>query len=155
MKNITVEYQAFNTRRNVEQTTSVIYSVCDTFKYLNDRFPYSFIYLNLWNPYPFKYLKPKKGSPFGRKECVVCNTGIKQYPLVPASFHHAPATCSSSCVRYFMYALARCPTVCATSNQMFIQHFTYCNRTYLNYLESNEHWHKSVLQNVTRTLPIK
>ena len=43
------------TRRNVKQTTSVIYSVHSPFKYLNDPFTY-----------PFIYLKPEKGTPFGQ-----------------------------------------------------------------------------------------
>ena len=38
---------------------------------------------------------------------------------------------------------------------MFIQRCTYCNRTYLNYLCCDEHWHKSVLKMFTWILQIK
>ena len=52
------------TRRNAISASIRNILIKGPLKYLDDRFPNSFIYLNLWNPYPFRYLKPEKKYPF-------------------------------------------------------------------------------------------
>ena len=71
---------------------------------------------------------------------IVCNIGIKEYPVVRASFRPAPCNMlMTMCQVPHARPRKMSPSVYNCSDQMFIQHCTYCNRTYLNYLGSNEH----------------